>query len=106
MKVFKYTAVVWKETEGYVSKCSELGVASYGESFDQAVSNLREAVELYLENAKELDLIEDVEETWKKENPLSVLAVNLLSFHRGEKYSGPCILNQFVINYLPKAIVK
>ncbi|MBU0543811.1 MAG: type II toxin-antitoxin system HicB family antitoxin [Proteobacteria bacterium] len=63
MKVFEYTAVVWKETEGYVSKCSELGVASYGASFNQAVSNLREAVELYLENAKELDLIEDVEES-------------------------------------------
>jgi len=63
MKVFEYTAVVWKETEGYVSKCSELGVASYGESFDQAVSNLREAVELYLENAKELDLIEEIEES-------------------------------------------
>jgi len=63
MKVFEYTAVVWKETEGYVSKCSVLGVASYGASFNQAVSNLREAVELYLENAKELDLIEDVEES-------------------------------------------
>jgi len=63
MRVFEYTAVVWKETEGYVSKCSELGVASYGESFDLAVSNLREAVELYLENAKELDLIEEIEES-------------------------------------------
>ncbi|MGB5155805.1 MAG: type II toxin-antitoxin system HicB family antitoxin [Desulfobacterales bacterium] len=63
MKVFEYTAVVWKETEGYVSKCSELGVASYGESFNQAVSNLREAVELYLENAMELNLIEDMEES-------------------------------------------
>ncbi|MBU1053717.1 MAG: type II toxin-antitoxin system HicB family antitoxin [Proteobacteria bacterium] len=63
MKVFEYTAVVWKETEGYVSKCSELGVASYGESFHQAVSNLREAVELYLENALELNLIEDMEES-------------------------------------------
>ncbi|MFC1859598.1 type II toxin-antitoxin system HicB family antitoxin [Thermodesulfobacteriota bacterium] len=63
MKVFEYTAVVWKETGGYVSKCSELGVASYGESFDQAISNLREAVELYLENAKELDLIEEIKES-------------------------------------------
>lgn len=52
MKIFGYTAVVWKETEGYVSKCPELGVASCGDSFDEAVANLREAVELYLENAK------------------------------------------------------
>ena len=63
MKVFEYTAVVWKETEGYVSKCPELGVASCGDSFDDAVSNLREAVELYLENAMELDLLGEVEES-------------------------------------------
>lgn len=62
-KTFEYTAVVWKEAEGYVSKCSELGVASYGDSYDNAVSNLREAVELYLENAKALDLLEDIEES-------------------------------------------
>ena len=63
MKVFEYTAVVWRETDGYVSKCPELGVASCGDSFDKAISNLREAVELYLENAVELDLIGEVEES-------------------------------------------
>jgi predicted RNase H-like HicB family nuclease len=51
MKAYDYTAVVWKETVGYVSKCPELGVASCGDSFEEAVSNLREAVDLYLENA-------------------------------------------------------
>ena len=61
-KIFGYTAVVWKESEGFVSKCPELGVASCGSSFDEAVGNLKEAVELYLENAKELDLIEEIEE--------------------------------------------
>jgi predicted RNase H-like HicB family nuclease len=50
------------EAEGYVSKCSELGVASCGDSFDEAVRSLREAVELYLANAKELDMIEEFEE--------------------------------------------
>jgi len=63
MKAFGYTAVVWKETEGYVSKCPELGVASCGDSFSEAVNNLREAVELYLENAKVLDLIGEIEES-------------------------------------------
>jgi predicted RNase H-like HicB family nuclease len=63
MKNFEYTAVVWKESEGYVSKCPELNVASCGETFDEAISNLREAVELYLENAIELDLIGEVEES-------------------------------------------
>ena len=63
MKNFRYTAVMWKESEGYVSKCPELGVASCGDSFDEAVANLREAVDLYLENAKELDIIDEVEES-------------------------------------------
>ena len=63
MDIYGYTAVVWKETEGYVSKCPELGVASCGDSFEDAVSNLREAVELYLENAKELDILDDIVES-------------------------------------------
>jgi len=63
MKIFGYTAVVWKESEGYVSKCSELGVASCGDSFDEAVRNLREAVELYIENAKELGIFDELEES-------------------------------------------
>jgi predicted RNase H-like HicB family nuclease len=63
MKAFDYTAVVWKETVGYVSKCPELGVASCGDSFEEAVSNLREAVELYLENAMELDLFDEIKES-------------------------------------------
>ena len=63
MDIFGYTGVVWKESEGYVSKCPELGVASCGDSFEHAVSNLQEAVELYLENAKELNILGDVEES-------------------------------------------
>ena len=66
MKVFDYTAVVWKESEGYVSKCPELGVASCGDSFNEAINSLREAVELYLENALDLNLIDDIEESLLK----------------------------------------
>ena len=57
------TATVWKETEGYVSKCPELGVGSSCDTFEDAVKNLREAVELYIDNAKALGIIEDVEES-------------------------------------------
>ena len=63
MKVFDYTAVVWKEKEGYVSKCPELGVASCGDTVSQAMENLKEAVALYLENAEALGLLDDVEES-------------------------------------------
>ena len=63
MKAYDYTAVVWKETAGYVSKCPELGVASCGDSFEEAVSSLREAVDLYLENAVELGLFDEIKES-------------------------------------------
>ena len=61
MKGYKFTSVIWKEKEGYVSKCPELGVASAGDSVEEALKNLREAVELYLENAKELGMLGDIE---------------------------------------------
>jgi len=60
MKTLGYTAVVWKEENGYVSKCTQLGVASCGKTFEEAADNLKEALELYVENAKELDLMEDI----------------------------------------------
>ncbi|NCS66824.1 MAG: HicB family protein [Nitrospirae bacterium CG_4_10_14_0_8_um_filter_41_23] len=63
MKTLEYTAVVWKEEKDYVSKCPELGVASCGDTFEEAVNNLKESVELYIENARELNLMEDVEES-------------------------------------------
>lgn len=62
-KTFEYTAVVWKEEKGYVSKCPELGVASCGDSFEEAINNLKEAVVLYIENARELNLIDEIKES-------------------------------------------
>lgn len=61
--VLDYTVVVWKEERGYVSKCPELGVASCGDSISEAMENLKEAVDLYLENAEELGLLDDLQES-------------------------------------------
>ncbi|MEK6598870.1 MAG: type II toxin-antitoxin system HicB family antitoxin [Deltaproteobacteria bacterium] len=63
MKTFDYTVVVWKEERGYVSKCPELGVASCGDSISEAMENLKEAVDLYLENAEALGLLDDLQES-------------------------------------------
>jgi predicted RNase H-like HicB family nuclease len=60
-KKFNLTATIWEEEGVYVSKCPELSVASCGDTPEEALSNLKEAVELYLDNAKELGLIVDVE---------------------------------------------
>ena len=55
MPTYMLTATVWKELEGYVARCSELGVASAGDSLSEALVNLKEATELYLENMRLID---------------------------------------------------
>ncbi len=45
------TAIIEKEGNGYVALCSELDVASQGDTIEEARKNLREAVELFLETA-------------------------------------------------------
>jgi predicted RNase H-like HicB family nuclease len=50
-KKFHFTAVIEKEGNGYVSLCSELDIASQGNSVEEASANLKEAVELFLETA-------------------------------------------------------
>lgn len=43
------TALVQKEDDMYVAKCPEVGTASQGKTLEEAVANLKEATELYLE---------------------------------------------------------
>lgn len=43
------TAVIHKEGDLYVADCPEVGTVSQGSSIDEAVANLKEATELYLE---------------------------------------------------------
>ncbi len=44
-----FTAVVQKEGDLYVAHCPEVGTASQGETIEDAVKNLQEATEVYLE---------------------------------------------------------
>ena len=44
-----FTAVLHKEDEIYVAECPEVGTVSQGRTLEEAVSNLKEATELYLE---------------------------------------------------------
>jgi len=43
------TAVLHKEDEIYVAECPEAGTVSQGDTLQEAVDNLKEATELYLE---------------------------------------------------------
>jgi len=44
-----FTAIVHKEKSLYVAECPEVGTVSQGESIEEAIENLQEATELYLE---------------------------------------------------------
>ena len=44
-----FTAVLHKEGELYVAECPEVGTVSQGKNVDEAIANLKEATELYLE---------------------------------------------------------
>lgn len=45
----RFPASVWKVGDWYVSQCLEVDVASQGETEDEALANLKEALELYCE---------------------------------------------------------
>lgn len=47
MKTF--TAILQKEEGMYVAKCPEVGTVSQGKTVEEAIANLKEATELYLE---------------------------------------------------------
>lgn len=44
-----FTASVWREGDWYIAQALDADVASQGESEDEALANLREALELHFE---------------------------------------------------------
>ena len=44
-----FTAILHKEEDMYVAECPEVGTTSQGRTVEEAVKNLKEATELYLE---------------------------------------------------------
>jgi len=49
MKTHTLTAVLHKEQDLYVAECPEIGTVSQGYTIEEAIENLKEATELYLE---------------------------------------------------------
>jgi len=41
--------VVWEEDKYYVAQCLNVDVSSFGETLDEAIGNIKEALELYFE---------------------------------------------------------
>ena len=52
--------IVWQEGRHYVAQCLNVDVSSFGETREEALDNLKEALELYFEDAS-LDQILQIE---------------------------------------------
>jgi len=73
------SAVVRREDGVYVALCPEFDVASQGKSVEEALANLKEALELYLED-------EDVEKPSTAEVPMvTIVKVDVGGSSRGLK---------------------
>jgi predicted RNase H-like HicB family nuclease len=49
MPIGTFAAVLRKERDLYVAECPEVGTVSQGRTVEEAIANLKEATELYLE---------------------------------------------------------
>jgi len=54
----KFTATVWQEGDWFVAQCLEVDIASQGGTEEEALLNLREALELHFEPRIEPDAFE------------------------------------------------
>lgn len=50
MKQYEVNLVVWQEGNQYVSQCLNVDVASCGDTAEEAIDNLHEALSLYFED--------------------------------------------------------
>ncbi len=56
------TAIIEREGDGFVSLCPELDIASQGDTVEEALDNLREALELFFETASPQEVRERLHE--------------------------------------------
>ncbi|MEA5577864.1 type II toxin-antitoxin system HicB family antitoxin [Anabaena sp. UHCC 0451] len=49
MKSRSFTVIIYKEDDMYIAECPEVGTVDQGETIEQAITGLKEATQLYLE---------------------------------------------------------
>ena len=54
----EFTATVWQEGDWYVAQCLEIDIASQGHTAEEALANLKEAIELYYEDLEDITELE------------------------------------------------
>lgn len=58
MKIIQLKNVVWKEGKHFVAQCLNVDVSSFGESKEEALKNLDEALSLYFQDNDNIELHE------------------------------------------------
>lgn len=51
-----FKSVVWKEGKYFVAQCLNVDVSSFGQTKKEALANLKEALELYFEDASKQEI--------------------------------------------------
>ena len=51
----KYSVIIEKEENWYVAKCIDNNIASQGKTIEDALKNLKEAIELYYEDEEPIN---------------------------------------------------
>lgn len=46
----KYNVIIQKEENWYIAKCLDNNIASQGKTIEEAMANLKEALELYMQD--------------------------------------------------------
>ena len=70
MKQITLTAIIEREGDGYVALCPELDIASQGDTIEEALANLKEALEGFFETASAEEVRRRARSRFaKKENP-------------------------------------
>lgn len=69
----RFTAIIEREGDGYVSFCPELDIASQGDSIEEARTNLSEALSLFLETAPD----EEVTRRYRQEVLVTQIEVSV-----------------------------
>ncbi|MBV9446459.1 MAG: type II toxin-antitoxin system HicB family antitoxin [Streptosporangiaceae bacterium] len=59
-KTIRLTATITRDGDWYVARCLEVEVASQGHTIEEALANLREALELYFEDEPVPEITEPI----------------------------------------------
>ena len=77
----KYNVIIQKEENWYVAKCLDNNIASQGKTIEEAMANLKEALELYMQNEEPV-----------KPKEIYITTLEVAVWVQNIQYCHPCIM--------------